>query len=167
MDEEFVKSYMTSEVAAILGVSQSTVRNYSIALEKHGYVIAKPKRSRQFVEQDVATLMRMKELRTSSKLPLNDIAEMMGTTPLAPALPSEMSDVEVQKNVASNELLATIMDEFTAMKKENAELKQEVKRNTDHINVIIHEVRRTNSMLFKALSERPEQKKKLLFWKLK
>lgn len=167
MDEELVKSYMTSEVAAILGVSQSTVRNYSIVLERYGYVIAKPKRSRLFVEQDVATLMRMKELRASSKLPLNDIAEMMGTTPTAPAPSSEMSDAEVKNNTAANELLAAIMDELTAMKKENAALKQEVKRNTDHINVIIHEVRRTNSMLFKALSERPEQKKKSLFWKMK
>ncbi|OKL36639.1 MerR family transcriptional regulator [Domibacillus mangrovi] len=167
MDEELVKSYMTSEVAVILGVSQSTVRNYSIALERHGYVIAKSKRSRLFVEQDIAAMMRMKELRASSKLPLNDIAEMMGATPMAPASPIEISDVGVQNNVTSNELLATIMDAFTAMKKENAALKQEVKRNTDHINVIIHEVRRTNSMLIKALSEQPEQKKKPLFWKWK
>jgi DNA-binding transcriptional MerR regulator len=165
MDEGFVKAYMTSEVAAILGVSQSTVRNYSIALERQGYVIAKPKRSRMFVEQDIATLMRMKELRASSKLPLNDIAGMMGTISLA--TPSEISDVEVQNNIAMNELWTTIMDEFNAMKKENADLKKEVKRNMDHINVIIHEVRRTNSILFKAISDQPEQKRRRLFWKIK
>jgi DNA-binding transcriptional MerR regulator len=168
MDEGLLKAYMTSEVAAILSVSQSTVRNYSIALERHGYVIAKPKRSRMFVEQDIATLMRMKELRASSKLPLNDIAGMMGTIPIAP--PSEISDVEVQNNTAMNELLAAIMDEFNAMKKENADLKKEIKRNMDHINVIIHEVRRTNSILFKALSDQsdqPEQKRRRLFWKMK
>lgn len=165
MDEEIVKAYTTSEVAAILGISQSTVRNYSTALEKHGYVIAKPKRSRVFIEQDVATLTQMKELRASSKLPVNDIASMLGAPPII--LPSETSEVEVQNNVVSNEILAAIMEEFTAIKKENAELKKEVKRSMDHLNVVIYEVRRTSSLLFKAISEQPEQKRRGLFGKIK
>lgn len=165
MDEEIVKAYTTSEVAAILGISQSTVRNYSLALERHGYVIAKPKRSRVFVEQDVATLTQMKELRASSKLPVNDIAGMLSAPP--PVLPSETAEVEVQTNAVSNEVLAAILDEFIAIKKENAELKKEVKRNMDHLNVIIYEVRRTSSLLFKAISEQPEQKRRGLFGKVK
>lgn len=165
MDKEIVKAYTTTEVAAILGISQSTVRNYSIALEKHGYVIAKPKRSRVFVEQDVATLTQMKELRASSKLPINDIAGMLGAAPIV--LPSETAEIEVQNNIASNEILTAIMEEFTAIKKENAELKKELKRNMDHINVVIYEVRRTSSLLFKALSDQPEQKRRGLFGKIK
>lgn len=165
MNEEIVKAYTTSEVAAILGISQSTVRNYSIALEKHGYVIAKPKRSRVFVEQDVAILTQMKELRASSKLPVNDIASMLAAAPTV--LPSETAKVEVQNNVVSDEMLAAIMEEFTAIKKENAELKKEVKRNMDHLNVVIYEVRRTSSLLFKAISDQPEQKRRGLFGKIK
>lgn len=165
MNEEIVKAYTTSEVAAILGISQSTVRNYSIALEKHGYVIAKPKRSRVFVEQDVAILTQMKELRASSKLPVNDIASMLAAAPIV--LPSETAKVEVQNNVVSDEMLAAIMEEFTAIKKENAELKKEVKRNMDHLNVVIYEVRRTSSLLFKAISDQTEQKRRGLFGKIK
>ncbi|MCI2255312.1 MerR family transcriptional regulator [Domibacillus sp. PGB-M46] len=165
MDKEIVKAYTTTEVAAILGISQSTVRNYSIALEKHGYVIAKPKRSRVFVEQDVAILTQMKELRASSKLPINDIAGMLGAAPIV--LPNETAEIEVQNNAASNEILTAIMEEFTAIKKENAELKKELKRNMDHINVVIYEVRRTSSLLFKALSDQPEQKRRGLFGKIK
>jgi len=165
MNEEIVKAYTTSEVAAMLGISQSTVRNYSIALEKHGYVIAKPKRSRVFVEQDVAILTQMKELRASSKLPVNDIASMLAAAPTV--LPSETAKVEVQNNVVSDEMLAAIMEEFTAIKKENAELKKEVKRNMDHLNVVIYEVRRTSSLLFKAISDQPEQKRRGLFGKIK
>lgn len=165
MDKEIVKAYTTTEVAAILGISQSTVRNYSIALEKHGYVIAKPKRSRVFVEQDVAILTQMKELRASSKLPINDIAGMLGAAPIV--LPNETAEIEVQNNAASNEILTAIMEEFSAIKKENAELKKELKRNMDHINVVIYEVRRTSSLLFKALSDQPEQKRRGLFGKIK
>ncbi|WP_050179704.1 MerR family transcriptional regulator [Domibacillus robiginosus] len=166
MDEEIVKAYTTSEVAAIVGISQSTVRNYSLALEKHGYVIAKPKKSRVFVEQDVATLTQMKELRASSKLPVNDIAGMLSAPPSVPL--GGTAEVEVPNNTAvSNDVLAAIMDEFIAIKKENAELKKEVKRNMDHLNVIIYEVRRTSSLLFKAISEQPEQKRRGLFGKVK
>lgn len=60
---EYIKAYTSSEVAQTLGVSTSTLRRYSIALETSGYVIIRnDKDQRVYVQDDINVLKKQQEL---------------------------------------------------------------------------------------------------------
>ena len=69
MSEE--KAYWTHEVADILEVSDSTLRKWCLALEKHGYTFTKGKNnSRAFLVRDRDILMNLKHLMRTTGISL-------------------------------------------------------------------------------------------------
>lgn len=61
-------TYKTSNVAVMLQVSTSTIRKYSMAIEKHGAVFMKDERQeRLFNEQDISAFLQLRKHITGGK----------------------------------------------------------------------------------------------------
>ena len=69
------KSYWSREVAELLGISDSTLRRYSLILEQNGYRFLRDDNNRRaFLERDVIALRKFQEMAKSSDMTLEDAA---------------------------------------------------------------------------------------------
>lgn len=158
----YERAYLTSEVAERLNVAQSTIRKYSIALEKQGFTFSKTQKgARLFSESDVATLARMKELSVEEKMPVDRIAERMLSTPAE--VRDEMRSVEAN---GSTEILA----ELSALRQENAEIREALIHTNKQLAAVLVELKESQKMIASAVAteeeaELPPPKKWYEFWK--
>lgn len=158
----YERAYLTSEVAERLNVAQSTIRKYSIALEKQGFTFSKTQKgARLFSESDVATLARMKELSVEEKMPVDRIAERMLSTPAE--VRDEMRSVEAN---GSTEILA----ELSALRQENAEIREALIHTNKQLAAVLVELKESQKMIAASVAtekeeELPPPKKWYEFWK--
>ena len=162
----YERAYLTSEVAERLNCAQSTIRKYSIALEKQGFTFSKTQKgARLFSESDVATLARMKELSVEEKMPVDRIAERMLSTPAE--VRDEMRSVEAN---GSTEILA----ELSALRQENAEIREALIHTNKQLAAVLVELKESQKMIAASVAteeeaekeaELPPPKKWYEFWK--
>jgi len=76
----FEKAFTTSIVADMVGIAESTLRKYSLALEKEGYkIIRDDNNARVFVENDVIVIRELREIRERLKINVEDAARYVVT----------------------------------------------------------------------------------------
>ena len=68
------------DIADLLGVETVTVRKYSAALERHGYIVRKDGNGNRLYDEQDATLYKdLKALRDRSGMPLDKCAEVIAS----------------------------------------------------------------------------------------
>lgn len=94
MDIDMGKQYGTKEIAVMLGVEPVTVRKYSVALEKAGYIIERSGTDRRiYTEKSVTAFNELKALRFHNALSLEAAAMIVA---------SRNTDVAILKHNENN-----------------------------------------------------------------
>lgn len=127
MKDEQLKSYWSQEVAKLLGISTSTLRKWSIALEAAGYSFIRDENDkRAYLERDIMPLQKMREL----------LADGMGMENAANAVilrfaeqMSELGTVAVrQHDERSSERYLEIVNQLQEFRQENQQLREYMER---------------------------------------
>lgn len=79
--QTFEKALTSKDIAAMIGIAESTVRKYAAALEEAGYPFSKDgtgeKAARIFTESDAMVMRHLKELRERTNVPVEQAAQLI------------------------------------------------------------------------------------------
>lgn len=174
--ENIEKAYSTKEISVTLGIGNSTLRKWCLALEKNGYKFFRNDREqRLFVDSDLITLKHFQQLVQNHNMQLDDAARIVvdrfGKGPFqerTDIVPVERRDFN-RSNERSNErmnqqLLEHIRTQEEYMKKQekfNEELLRRLDQQKQYINKRLDE---HDKLLTASLKASLEAKKKESFW---
>jgi len=174
-------AYFGKEVAEVLQIGNSTLRKWCLALEKQGYQFTRGgyNNSRAFLERDILTLRRMKELIQNKSITLETASEIV----LSRVQGSERTEVvpkenEVQERTFSaalfleqNEMIAEMLERQERLEQQNELLFQKLREQQEFIadkleekEKKLMEVIRESKEYQRMIASSLEQKKKG-FWK--
>lgn len=81
--QTFEKALTSKDIAAMIGIAESTVRKYAAALEEAGYPFSKDgtgeKAARIFTEPDAMVMRHLKELREKTNIPVDQAAQLIAS----------------------------------------------------------------------------------------
>ncbi|NHN33552.1 hypothetical protein [Paenibacillus agricola] len=81
--QTFEKALTSKDIAAMIGIAESTVRKYAAALEEAGYPFTKDgtgeKAARIFTEPDAMVMRHLKELREKTNIPVEQAAQLISS----------------------------------------------------------------------------------------
>jgi DNA-binding transcriptional MerR regulator len=81
--QTFEKALTSKDIAAMIGIAESTVRKYAAALEDAGYPFLKDgageKAARIFTESDAMVIRHLKELREKTNIPVEQAAQLVAS----------------------------------------------------------------------------------------
>lgn len=81
--QTFEKALTSKDIAAMIGIAESTVRKYAAALEEAGYPFSKDgtgeKAARIFTEPDAMVMRHLKELREKTNIPVEQAAQLIAS----------------------------------------------------------------------------------------
>lgn len=134
------KTYLTSEVAKMLGMATTTIRKYSQSLESKAYSFTKGKgtgktQARLFTEKDVTVLRYLKEIREETNITVDRatsiVIERFGKGSTQDALPKKTPETTKferydEQHDEFKEILKYQNEIINKLADEVAELKEEV-----------------------------------------
>ncbi|MCR8636958.1 hypothetical protein [Paenibacillus radicis (ex Xue et al. 2023)] len=143
--QKFEKALTSKDIAAMIGIAESTVRKYAAALEDAGYPFTKDgdgeKAPRIFTESDAMVMRHLKELREKSNLPVEQAAQLISAKHPKGTL-----------QIAASNAIAPITDYNTII---NAIHERHDKR-FDALEEKINGINKFNEVLLERLDERDD-----------
>lgn len=153
------KAYWSKDIANLLNISDSTLRKYCIILEKNGYVFNRGDNSRRaFLERDLFTLKKIKELMQNDNLTLNDAA--IAVIPMAKKA-NHVNLSTIQKNT----LTKTYGDRFNKYENKINQIIEQNEQLKRELNLIYQHVAATNEKVSAFITETRSEKHKKKWWK--
>lgn len=173
MATKLEQSYFGNEVAKVIGMGNSTVRKYSIALEEQGYVFQRGiNNSRVFYNKDILMLQRIMNimnkknmtLEQAVKLAVSSVDEDDRTTPVTVETTDNNNSVTVLERL---ERLEQINIKLVQKLEEQQRIISERDRKRDEqLTSIIREIQETKRLTAASHEEEKKEKKKWYeFWK--
>lgn len=177
----------TIDVSRITNLAESTIRKYSLELEKQGYEFNKDGDTRLYHTDDVTVFNTLKEIREKTKVSLNHAVSVLMTQQSRATQSVACSEVAVTRSPSEEEqyalqsisseirnFLEDIKTEFIGFRKEleierqsndlfKQELKEEREKNQElekKLDLIMTELEKLNA---KADISKQEPKRKKLF----
>lgn len=170
--------FSSSDIAEMMGLESVTVRKYAIALENAGYVFVRSKNTptghRKYSEQDAMIFQQLKTLRDNSGLSVEKAAEVVVAKHFNRLKTSESIALSNNEDktlefyrfeerysdlLEKINTLPTILDEISAIRRENEEIKQLL---TDRDKILMQTLRQMQENATEA--ERNEHKKGFLWF---
>jgi DNA-binding transcriptional MerR regulator len=160
MNSEKIKSYWSHEIAIILDVSTSTLRKWSIALEKERYIFIRDKNDkRAYLECDILPLRKMHEL-LSGGMDMKNAAKSVSLRFSEQMLNKRTTDV-LLFNDHSSDRYFHLISQIETIQKENIKLHKNIQDISKQINL----VKESTDNKLDVLLSRVKTCKKYSWWK--
>lgn len=169
----FERAYSTREVADTLSIADSTLRKWSMSLEKNGYTFSKNEQGyRLFIERDIIVLRQFKKLVQEANMPLDNASNIvverykeesfsLGTG----VVPIENKEIKDSSLLATKEQVEEIMKRLEKQEVFNQkliEMLQKQQETIEHQQLYIQErLEMRDQMLMESLRQSQETKKLL------
>lgn len=163
----------TIDVSRITNLAESTIRKYSLELEKQGYEFNKDGDTRLYHADDVTVFNTLKEIREKTKVSLNHAVSVLMAQQARATSPVSHSEVAVTRERSeegqyaihsiSNEIrnfLGDIKTEFISFRKELEAEREKNQKLEEKLDLIMMELEKINT---KADIPNQEPKKKKIF----
>jgi hypothetical protein len=183
-NNEFEKAYSTNEIANLLGIGDSTLRKWCLALEKEGYrFIRDDNDNRVFVEHDVIALRQLQEMIKGRKTTIGTAATLIYQR-FSRDDRTDRTGIVPYENPRSNERYNSLLEEMKKTQQElleyrseqqafNKALLEQLKQQQEYIE---NSIKIRDEQLMNAVREMQEtrlqlvaseqEKKKKKWWKL-
>lgn len=157
MDERTEKAYSPKEVFTTLDIGDSTLRKWSIALEKNGYgFIRNDKNRRIYVEGDLVVLRHFQKLVQDHNTPMDNAAMLVIDRFGNGAFEASTVSVPAEKE-----------DEQSDLDRSNAEDIKELKQTIDKQNTLLQELMKKMDQQKKYIDSRLEERDRKLMESLR
>ncbi|MCY7773485.1 MerR family transcriptional regulator [Bacillus haynesii] len=166
--------YFAKDVAADLSVTSSTLRRWSLELEKHGYIFERnEKEQRIYFERDFKTFRELKRLLSNS-VPFIDAIKAVATTKTDEKSATRTQGVFFDRRLSEQQFREIINEEVQAAMAEEREMMfRAFEQKLDNIierrdRSLMHEIRkdREKQLLETAATfETPKSAEKKSFWR--
>lgn len=163
MNSKIEHAYFGKEVSEVLQIGNSTLRKWCLALEKQGYQFTRGghNNSRAFLERDILTLRRMKELIQNKNITLETASEIV----MSRLQEAERTEVVPQENeiqeqttlpalfVEQNEMIIELLERQEQLEKQNEIMFQKLQEQQ---NFIADQLEQKDRKFMAALQESRE-----------
>ncbi|MBY0078513.1 DUF3967 domain-containing protein [Priestia aryabhattai] len=167
------QSYFASEVAVVIGISNSTVRKYSIALEEQGYKFHRGiSNSRVFYDKDILMLKRIMKIMSRKNMTLKQAIDLAVssvddegvTTPvMVEEQPDEQGVTDKERMKQLERMYANLAHQF--QEQQRMLFEREAKRD-ELLTSAIREMQETKRLIAVTQEDKRKPKKKWYeFWK--
>lgn len=171
------KAYSTKEISLTLGIGDSTLRKWCLALEKNGYKFIKNDREqRLFVEGDLVKLRHFQTLVKDHNMQLENasmiVVDRFGKGAFAGRTVSVLAEKQEEDRslMRSDEVISKLLDHVDQQEKFNKELlerldqqqiyiEERLKKRDETLMQSLREVQETKKLIATAAEE-----KKSTFW---
>ncbi|WP_340135825.1 hypothetical protein [Bacillus cereus] len=163
----------TIDVSRITNLAESTIRKYSLELEKQGYEFNKDGDTRLYHADDVTVFNTLKEIREKTKVSLSHAVSVLMAQQVRATRPMSRSEVAVIRGQSeegqyaihsiSNEIrnfLGDIQTEFISFRKELETEREKNQKLEEKLDLIMMELEKINT---KADIPNQEPKRKKIF----
>ncbi|MED3982371.1 DUF3967 domain-containing protein [Priestia megaterium] len=159
------KAYWGKEVAEILQIGESTLRKWCLSLENEGYNFTRGQhKSRAFLDHDILTLRRMKELIQNKDVTLKTASEIVvstfdkGERTRAVLQENELVEASVPAvpSVRQEELLMEVLERQERLEEQNRLL---ISRLGEQQKYIDEKLEKRDKQFIEAIRESQETKK--------
>lgn len=170
----FERAYSTKEISDTLSIGDSTLRKWSLALEKNGYTFTKNEQGyRLFLEHDIIMLRQFKKLVKEANMPLENAAKLIverytegSVSTGTGVVPVENTENHTRSLLATEEQAKEILERLNKQEEFNQkliEMLQKQQETIDKQNKYINEkLEARDQQLMQSLKESQETKKLLL-----
>jgi len=158
-------AYWGKEVAEILQIGESTLRKWCLSLENEGYTFTRGQhKSRAFLDHDILTLRRMKELIQNKDVTLKTASEIVvstfekGDRTRAVLQENELVEVSVPSalSVRQEELLMEVLERQERLEEQNRLLISKLGEQQKYID---EKLEKRDKQFIEAIRESQESKK--------
>ena len=161
-------AYWGKEVAEILQIGESTLRKWCLSLENEGYTFTRGQhKSRAFLDHDILTLRRMKELIQNKDVTLKTASEIVvstfekGDRTRAVLQENELVEVSVPsvssaQSVRQEELLMEVLERQERLEEQNRLLISKLGEQQKYID---EKLEKRDKQFIEAIRESQETKK--------
>lgn len=157
------KAYSTKEISLTLGIGDSTLRKWCLALEKNGYKFIKNDREqRLFVEGDLVKLRHFQTLVKDHNMQLENasmiVVDRFGKGAFAERTVSVLAEKQEEDRslMRSDEVISKLVDHVDQQEKFNKELLNRLDQQQRYIE---ERLNKRDEMLIQSLREVQETKK--------
>jgi len=158
-------AYWGKEVAEILQIGESTLRKWCLSLENEGYTFTRGQhKSRAFLDRDILTLRRMKELIQNKDVTLKTASEIVvstfdkGDRTRAVLQENDLREVSVlsDPSVRQEELLMEVLERQERLEEQNRLLISKLGEQQKYID---EKLEKRDKQFIEAIRESQETKK--------
>lgn len=158
-------AYWGKEVAEILQIGESTLRKWCLSLENEGYTFTRGQhKSRAFLDHDILTLRRMKELIQNKDVTLKTASEIVvstfekGDRTRAVLQENELVEVSVPSapSVRQEDLLMEVLERQERLEEQNRLLISKLGEQQKYID---EKLEKRDKQFIEAIRESQETKK--------
>lgn len=172
--DSFERAYSTKEIADTLSIGDSTLRKWSIALEKNGYSFSKNDQGyRLYLERDIMILRQFKTLVKEANMPLETAGKVIAdrhkaqSFAMGTGVALQTENVEnTRSDSVPTEQIQEIVERLEKQEEFNMQLVDMLKKQNDMIleqqKYISEKLDKRDQQLMEAIRESQETKKLIL-----